>query len=336
LILFLLSAIDFNYTGSFDFFFVAIIVVCLLMWRQMLIPKMLPLAMRRSDRIGRIDLVWEGGLIATCIVVVMAIAVIPIDFFIQTAVGRGIVASLLFYAIFELLLIGVEAVRGIFRIVFVYYAIRAGAYSWIVDDALVILRFLERPPTLWWKYPQLRNGIRYFLEDIALTIERHERHFLQSIDPVTAPIHTQILMEIATGFRMLKLWLLTAKPDTRALLIERLVHDLTCLVQNEWDGLERVKVEEPIRTRSWQGWLVYVVKTMIVAALPALLLWFMQQNPSLALSEPLLSYMRIGVLIWAAITVLFAADPNLAAKVTALKDVSALIQASGKSGSKTP
>ena len=69
---------------------------------------------------------------------------------------------------------------------------------------------------------------------------------------------------------------------------------------------------------------------LVTAAIPAFLLLIIQQTP-LALGEPELRYVSVGVFIWAIITLLASFDPQLSTKIDILKDTTQLIPGLGKS-----
>jgi hypothetical protein len=126
--------------------------------------------------------------------------------------------------------------------------------------------------------------------------------------------------QMAAAQRGLKSWVLMPKPDTREQFIARIVDTFVHAATGEWDALARSEDEPQTQRERWRIKATAVAKAIVIALLPLLILWGVQQSP-LKIPELVAGYATIGVLLWMVLTLLTSLDASLHTKVSVMEKV---------------
>jgi len=161
------------------------------------------------------------------------------------------------------------------------------------------------------------------LEEVATRIEYDLPRRLRAKDDATDAWFRNATAEMAAAFRALKKWVLTPMVDTREQFIAYIATSFTSVASGDWHNLERTKLEK-VSGQVWRIRLVELLRTLLVATIPLLVLMIIQQT-QLALEGAPAEYVTAGVLIWAALTLISVFDPLFGEKIDALKDVAQLL-----------
>jgi hypothetical protein len=97
----------------------------------------------------------------------------------------------------------------------------------------------------------------------------------------------------------------------------------------EWDALARSEDKPQTRRERWYTRVVDVSGALVIAVLPLLGFWGIQQSP-LAIPQPVAGYVTIGGLIWLVMTVLISLDSSFHAKLGLMEDVTQSVPFFGK------
>jgi hypothetical protein len=134
-------------------------------------------------------------------------------------------------------------------------------------------------------------------------------------------------------------WLITPKADTREVLLEWFARTIVALVSGTWDDLELLlegeSPGEPAQAlSSWRrarNLAFGASRTVSVAILPALLFvagsWANLFN---GMSSGVVDYIRVGLFVWAAVSLMFMLDPLIKDKIEALKQAASIVIPGGK------
>lgn len=198
----------------------------------------------------------------------------------------------------------------------------------IIAGLFELLCKTETNPLSWNDLP-FKRELMSNLEAIAHCVEKYLPRALSSSDPVSNYRIDQWTKEKAANLRALKLWIAVPMADTREAFMIYLANNLISATRGDWDRFARsdsenenpeeaAKMAKTARNRYWQSRIVDAFRAILVAALPALVLWLMRRPP-LHLIMP--TYANVAVVIWAVITLLVEIDPGFAAKAEAVKSI---------------
>jgi hypothetical protein len=189
----------------------------------------------------------------------------------------------------------------------------------LIWDLIYLLYLAEQYHGEWveLEYKQRQMAL---LELAAICIERYLPHRLPSGDAVTDTWWRERTRQIAGALREKKKWILTPTKLTYNDFVDKMVHTLICIINGDWDALERSEPEKLTHLHSWRTITVSLLRTVLLAALPIIGFWIFQQTP-LALTDPARGYVGAGVFIWIVLTCIAQIDPNFSARISAFKDV---------------
>lgn len=202
--------------------------------------------------------------------------------------------------------------------------------SLTIDRLLFVIRSVEQTKDIW-------RGLRFktvlikSIEEIAGCLEYALPRRLRSGDVITDIWLEDMTKQVATALREKKMWILTPRKDTRDYLLRSLVSTLVCIVEGNWDDLERVepkKLPRPAVRSVIVNLLFKTLKTSFWAVLPAMAFIGFQLTP-LATTGALRGYITVGLIVWFVLTFVVAFDPNFSAKFSALKDMKSLLSPTG-------
>ncbi|MDQ2809623.1 MAG: hypothetical protein M3Z04_22340 [Chloroflexota bacterium] len=207
-------------------------------------------------------------------------------------------------------------------------------YRWSVkaltDNLLCALFQVElhkkRPGTLLYT----RNALA-FIEIASRLIERDIPNVIATQDLATDLWFRDVTTQIAAAWREKKKWILTPKIDTDAYLCDILAANVMCIIQGEWDALERQSPEAIPTSEVWRVRIVGAIRTLFLAFAPLGVLGFVQAT-SLAPVGTLRDTAVVVAIIWAMVTLVLAFDSRFSDKITALKDISGLLTLGGGKG----
>jgi hypothetical protein len=199
--------------------------------------------------------------------------------------------------------------------------------AYVTGRLLSILYALEKESNR--VEPRSEQQILNAIEGIAACIEQDLYHRLRSGDRLTDAWLKDTAIQITTAVRDIKKLVLTPKSGDHELLQQRLHMMLSHAVSRRWGSLERMQPQE-ISPSQRLGMVKRGLSSVLSAALPAFLLWWIQRTPSLALEGQTANYATLGVFVWAGVNLLLAIDPLAKEKVAALKDITSLLPLPGK------
>jgi hypothetical protein len=119
------------------------------------------------------------------------------------------------------------------------------------------------------------------------------------------------------------------KSDTREQVAVRVAGAFVHAATGEWDALARSEDEPQTQREHWRTKATAVAKAIIMALLPLLMLWGVQQSP-LKIPEAVAGYATIGALIWLVFTLLTSLDTSFHARVAAMQNVAQSMPFLGK------
>jgi hypothetical protein len=193
----------------------------------------------------------------------------------------------------------------------------------VVCTLLDMLTILEDHPVEWIDTAH-RQKLLSNIENTATCIQCNLYRNLRIKDRLLAYWVKERTGKIATAMRGLQKWVLAPNGNTRADLIKRLSAHLSHAAVGEWDLLEQA---EPEKVSGKQFWWTRVIPTFRAVLSGAVLIvgfFYMQRTP-LALQGPIAEYVKIGVFLWAALSVLSILDPKYDVKISGLKDIGQLL-----------
>jgi hypothetical protein len=166
------------------------------------------------------------------------------------------------------------------------------------------------------------------LEEIARYIEHYFPQQYKCDDSTTEAWLKHSTKEAANSIREKKRWVLLPMKDTADHLNSELLHALRCILDKDWNGLRRLKSEELSRDipqpRLIRSRVANAVKLLLIAALPLAGFIAVQLSPW-QISGSTRDYVLGAVILWAIFTLISPLDPTYNAKVTTIKDFSAII-----------
>lgn len=164
-----------------------------------------------------------------------------------------------------------------------------------------------------------------FLEEAAKYAETYIPFRLRSKDANTDAWFKNSMSQVAASIRDKKKWILTPKQDTYNIFIANITSSIICIVNGNWDALERmqiVNVGHSLSTRSFFSLLHRVFRTLVIAILPLLgLIVFLLTPFADAVSGTMRDTIAILVSLWFGITVLKSIDTDFDAKFSILNDL---------------
>ena len=197
---------------------------------------------------------------------------------------------------------------------------RRKASSEIIIRLLIdILHWIEKYP---WGTPQLVVNLIYNLDEIATVLLTGvpRRYFQRDISTYLWLKDTN--KQMAASTRNLKKWIITPKPDTREHFINWIVNALYCVATGNWDGWERMEMEQltapQFRARLW-----YLIKTTLSALIPLALFLTIQQIWSI--DQTLVNTLGVLSFAWAVISLIALFDPQFGTKVSTLSTLKQLL-----------
>ncbi|HKV39693.1 MAG TPA: hypothetical protein VJX67_10805, partial [Blastocatellia bacterium] len=176
-----------------------------------------------------------------------------------------------------------------------------------------------------WQDLTFKRGLIMELERVAQCVGLIVRNQVRFRGSDLQLLGTQTGEEIAAGIRGYQKWVLTPKPDTRDVLISRLAEVLIHVAKGEFDSLERLTRDRVSSRERLRSVGTSAMRTVFICVLPAFVFWTVQRIPSLALGEPIAQYVKLGVGLWAALTLLSSLDPVYAAKMGSIKEITSII-----------
>lgn len=205
--------------------------------------------------------------------------------------------------------------------------------AYIVDNLLKILHSLEKT-NINALGVQEKKTLILQLEEIAQCFDRSLPNQLSSEDIITNAWLRQAMREVATSLREKKRWLILPKSDTQSHFIDEISHSLICTIDGNWDALHRMKPEalssNLTNSQLWRSRLFESVKTILIAIFPTIA-FLIFEHTIFPITEPIYSYLIIGLFIWTVMVFIVALDPNFSTKISAIKDIKGLLTLSDNS-----
>src|SRR5258708_9902407 len=163
------------------------------------------------------------------------------------------------------------------------------------------------------------------LEEAATYAETYIPSRLRSKDAATDAWFKNSMGQVAASIRDKKKWVLTPKQDTYDILITNITVTLICIVNGNWDALERTDVFKGARSQtapSFLSLLLRIFRTLVVAILPLSgLIVFLLTPMANALTGTTRDIFAILVSLWFGITILRSIDKDFDAKFSILNDL---------------
>ena len=212
--------------------------------------------------------------------------------------------------------------------------------SHAIDNLFRAMRRLQKAGTNWAD----TDTRTYATAEIAVASEIVRRSLLQRFATLDAKTlswrHTQA-EKISAALSEKQTWLMTPKPDTRDELFKSIGQILLAFISDVWDTLELAKVlatetsTSEIEEKQSRQRAIHVVldsmRTLLVALLPAILFLLADKLDLLSdIGEPGRGYIKIGLFVWAALTVILLLDPLFKEKFGIIKEAYQLVKPSGK------
>lgn len=213
----------------------------------------------------------------------------------------------------------------------------------LVDNLIWLLHYAERHQIKEQEKSDSRMNhlIEYkkrqvlLLEGAARCLERYVPRQLRGRDIVTDYWLQETFQLAAAALREKKTWVLTPKKDTYKYFIGSIAHALKYAIEDNWDSLERVEMEELIkrqklaRSQMWRFRLVALLKAAFVAILPVIGFILLQLTP-LAIAGATRTYVIVGLFIWVGLSALTLLDSDLEKKLGMMNSIKSLFSFSGQ------
>jgi hypothetical protein len=195
----------------------------------------------------------------------------------------------------------------------------------IIDQLLNILYDLEDDLEQFdWTKFWYRASLTRQLEVVASCIESHfPRHFLTGAQETDRWVDRSTT-EMANGVREMIKWIVAPNANTYEGLKARVIKYFTAALASEWGEFDRVPAQELSPKQSVKDRVTSAVTALLTAAVPVLLLLLLRRL-GVVVAEPLLTYLTVGSYIWAALSLLSRLDPQYAAKLGALTDLTKIL-----------
>jgi hypothetical protein len=175
-----------------------------------------------------------------------------------------------------------------------------------------------------WTDLNFKRWLMANLETAAVICEKYLPRQLRSGDPYTDFWEKEIAQQRAASIRALKKLIISPASDTREKFMAHAASALQSVASGNWENLERSEPDRAQTPRVWRSRLINFARAIIVSLLPWLLFWLIQQT-SFAIDDPLSGYLKIGALVWTILSLLSAFDPTFSAKIGATKDIWSLL-----------
>lgn len=249
-----------------------------------------------------------------CFVAAYVVQLLPIQFLLLAIGQAGIVYT-------------------VFLVVFwVIAALRAGRVDAVrrreYPDALIAQTLLRAIRILEIDAIDLHTEVKviliHLLDAAARVIQRDFPRQFRSSDMAMDFWVADSARQWAAALADLKKWVLTPKDDTRERLTRHLATQYVCFVAGTWDALERKQPEAIPRRRIGGAVIALVARTLVTAAVPILVLLFIQRS-TFALTGAAATSATLVVVLFALVVFLSALDPDLESHVSTTKSVLTLV-----------
>jgi hypothetical protein len=165
------------------------------------------------------------------------------------------------------------------------------------------------------------------LEEIARCIEHFLPRQLRTKDFVTDVWLKTRTKEISTYIREKKRWILIPMSDTQIHLTEELVYVLIYVLNDNWNGLKKMKPEvlsqELPQPQFLGSRLMSFIRILLIAVFPAIVFFIFELTPW-HISGSVRDYVVIGLFIWGLVAIITSLDPNFNTKISAMKDITSI------------
>jgi hypothetical protein len=192
----------------------------------------------------------------------------------------------------------------------------------IVAELQMILIEIEEKIHSWADFGAKRRLMQH-LEDVAFCLERGFPRRLRSGDPRTDLWLGQQAKEAATALRDLKRSIISPRADSRDRFITWISMHLKHALRGEWESFERI-APQPLSKPQQLARIFSALRRVAVGLLPLASLFAVEKFLG-PISEPLSSYLRVGSILWLAVTYIDLLDPGFPYKLSALKDLASLL-----------
>lgn len=196
--------------------------------------------------------------------------------------------------------------------------------NFIIVDRLTTLLYLAEQESKHWSRLSHKRRMMSEIETVALFFESKLPTQLRSNDKVTDYWFRNTATQVAASFRSLKKWVLTPKTNTRQQLVDKIAHNLLCVINGSWDELDRTQPEyfsnAKISLSQWKS----SIGSLLTGIIPLLLLIIIQNTP-LAVKGDVADYLTAGIVIWSALSFLSMIDPLYSDKISNLKNLASLL-----------
>jgi hypothetical protein len=174
--------------------------------------------------------------------------------------------------------------------------------------------------SLRWNEVASKNALATGLENLAVLVENALGRKMRGADLETNLWLKSNLSGIALAFRLKKKLVFSSLPDSREKLLNSLSQSLYNVVEGNWGKLEVEEIASLTLREGSQLWLKRVwagIKAVIIAAIPLGLIYLSQLDlvPQLSVPPDYLPYVKIGGVIWFAVSLIIAIDPLYSSKL---------------------
>jgi hypothetical protein len=181
-----------------------------------------------------------------------------------------------------------------------------------------------------YKEESTLSSMRYTLEaleEASQCLDHYLPQRLRSGDIITDDWFNDSMRQVAAALREKKKWILTPKKDTFDNLAAIMSSTLLCIINGDWDALERKepdKVILSVRRHAVIDFILKISKVVLLAVLPILVFLGYQLTP-FAITGAAQGFVIVGLILWVGLTFLVRFDPDVNAKVQLLKDAKTLL-----------
>jgi len=160
----------------------------------------------------------------------------------------------------------------------------------------------------------------------AQIVRRDLLQQFRQTDPGTAAWRARQTGKIAAALSMKQTWLMTPKRDSRDVLYGKIGPAISTLLSGAWDGLEIAQADEgdadaATAKRAFGAMAMGLARTALIAVLPVALFLLAEWLGLLAdINASARSWAKIGLFVWAVLTVMFRLDPQFKDKIAVLNE----------------
>jgi hypothetical protein len=150
---------------------------------------------------------------------------------------------------------------------------------------------------------------------------------IEGNDPNTSYWIKETTRLIAIALREKKKWIITPKSDTNVHFKIYITNTFLCIINDNWDALERAEGATSMVSQSPHPILMFLLsllKLVFLMGLPIAIFLVFQQAP-FVIPDTVRGYIIIGLFLWELLTLLVVFDPNVNAKISAIKDLTNLL-----------